>query len=211
MELISFKLCPFVQRSVITLLEKNVDFKITYIDLDNPPDWFHALSPLGKVPVMQIDDAVLFESAVICEYADEISPPSLQPAAPLQKAHNKAWIAFGAECIFALHGFYTATDENALDTARQDLIGKLAHLEKALNGHAPFFNGADFSLVDAAYAPLFMRFALLEAHFQITSPSLRVWQDNLLAKESVQKSVVDDFPQLFKEYLGMKGSILAGH
>jgi len=34
-ELISFKLCPFVQRSVITLLKKGVDFKITYIDLAN--------------------------------------------------------------------------------------------------------------------------------------------------------------------------------
>ena len=39
-ELISFKLCPFVQRSVITLLKKGVEFKITYVDLANKPDWF---------------------------------------------------------------------------------------------------------------------------------------------------------------------------
>ena len=48
-ELISLKLCPFVQRSVITLLKKGVDFKITYIDLANKPDWFLQLSPLWLV------------------------------------------------------------------------------------------------------------------------------------------------------------------
>src|SRR5512143_528618 len=50
--LVSFKLCPFVQRSVIMLKEKHVDFDITYIDLDNPPDWFKAISPFGKVPLL---------------------------------------------------------------------------------------------------------------------------------------------------------------
>ena len=35
--LISFKTCPFVQRAVITLKYKNIDFDITYIDLADPP------------------------------------------------------------------------------------------------------------------------------------------------------------------------------
>ena len=52
-ELISFKICPFVQRSVIALKEKQVDFKVTYIDLANPPEWFSEVSPLGKVPVLK--------------------------------------------------------------------------------------------------------------------------------------------------------------
>ena len=47
-ELISFNLCPFVQRSVITLLKKGIDFKITYIDLANPPEWFLDISPPGE-------------------------------------------------------------------------------------------------------------------------------------------------------------------
>lgn len=57
-ELVSFKICPFVQRSVIALNEKNIDYKITYIDLASPPDWFNEISPLGKVPVLKVDDAV---------------------------------------------------------------------------------------------------------------------------------------------------------
>ncbi|MEE9481097.1 MAG: glutathione S-transferase N-terminal domain-containing protein, partial [Kiloniellales bacterium] len=54
-QLISFKLCPFVQRSVITLLHKGIDFETTFIELSDPPPWFAALSPLGKVPVLRVD------------------------------------------------------------------------------------------------------------------------------------------------------------
>ena len=96
-ELISFDLCPFVQRSVITLLEKNIPFKRTNIDLANKPDWFLQISPLGKVPVLRINGNILFESAVINEYLDEITPPSMHPQDSLQKAVNRAWIEFGSE------------------------------------------------------------------------------------------------------------------
>ena len=52
--LVSFNLCPFVQRSVITLNEKNAKYEIEYIDRANKPDWFLKISPLGLVPVLDI-------------------------------------------------------------------------------------------------------------------------------------------------------------
>jgi glutathione S-transferase len=52
LELISFKLCPFVQSTVITLLQHNVDYKITYIDINDPPPWFEDVSPTGQVPIL---------------------------------------------------------------------------------------------------------------------------------------------------------------
>ena len=64
--LISHKLCPYVQRAVIALEELGIEYKRIDIDLANLPDWFKRLSPLGKVPLLLIDDeTVLFESAVI--------------------------------------------------------------------------------------------------------------------------------------------------
>ena len=92
LHLISFKTCPFVQRAVITLKHKTIDFDITYIDLADPPDWFLEISPLGKVPVLKVDDEILFESAVINEYLDEITGGELQPKEPLARAKNRAWI-----------------------------------------------------------------------------------------------------------------------
>ncbi len=43
-ELISFKLCPFVQRAAIILHFKEIPFRTSYIDLANPPDWFRVRS-----------------------------------------------------------------------------------------------------------------------------------------------------------------------
>ncbi len=83
-ELISFKLCPFVQRAAIILLFKKIPFRTSYIDLANPPDWFRAISPFGKVPVLRLDETtVLFESSVINEYLDEVTPGGLLPVDPL--------------------------------------------------------------------------------------------------------------------------------
>lgn len=97
-KLVSFNLCPFVQRSVIVLNEKDVPYEIDYIDLGNKPDWFLAISPTGKVPVVQTPDGVnLFESAVINEYLDEMHEPRLLPAAPLDRAQDRMWRDFMAD------------------------------------------------------------------------------------------------------------------
>ena len=61
-KLISFKLCPYVQKAVLTLLTKHIDFDIEYIDLENPPQWFSDISPLGKVPVLKVGDQALVGS-----------------------------------------------------------------------------------------------------------------------------------------------------
>lgn len=66
--LISHALCPYVQRAVIALNEKNVPFERIDIDLRKKPTWFLAMSPLGKTPVLTVDNQPIFESAVICEY-----------------------------------------------------------------------------------------------------------------------------------------------
>ncbi len=211
-ELISFKLCPFVQRAVILLLEKNIEFDIHYIELDNPPPWFRTISPLGKVPVLKAEGEVLFESAVICEYLDEVTPPSLHPARPVQKAMNRAWIEFASELTFAQFRYFTAQTAAGRDSECAQLRNKLELLEKQLDAPGPFFNGADFALVDAVFAPTLARMHVMQPYL---APSvlaglekLTRWQDALLARTSVQQSTVADFVALYLAFLRGKGSLL---
>src|SRR5437868_12217344 len=90
--LVSFETCPWVQRSAIVLREKNTEFELRHIKSDNRPDWFLAISPHKKVPVLSIDDKVsLFESNAINEYLDETIAPRLHPADPIERAVNRAW------------------------------------------------------------------------------------------------------------------------
>ena len=90
--LVSFKTCPWVQRAAIVLREKNIDFEFRHIEPDNRPDWFLAISPHKKVPVLRLDERIsLFESNAIAEFLDETVPPRLAPEDPLARAVNRAW------------------------------------------------------------------------------------------------------------------------
>ena len=207
LELISFKLCPFVQRSVITLLHKSIPFEITYIELNDPPLWFTEISPLGKVPVLRVDhDIVLFESAIINEYADEITPGTLLPKDPLHRARSRAWIYFGEQCLFDQYHWLTAKTLSIWEDTKTLAKRNLARLEQAMDAHGPYFNGEEFTLIDAAYAPLFMRYELLRKQENPLSaeeyPHLTYWSESLLSRTDVSRSVVDDFPCIYQDYLG---------
>jgi len=206
-ELISFNVCPFVQRSVITLKYKKVPYKMTYIDLSHKPDWFLKISPFGKVPVLKVDqETSIFESAVINEFIDEITTPRLHPEDSVQRAHNRAWIEFGSACLVDQFRLWIAKDKKGYDSARHDYVLKLEQIEKMLE-EGPYFNGKNFSLVDTAYAPLWMRQSLLQDQDLIARfPKIEKWSESLLQMESVRDSVPTDFKELFQKYLTKRES-----
>lgn len=199
LELVSFKTCPYVQRAVIVLKEKAVPFDITYIDLANPPRWFATISPLGKVPLLKVGGTVLFESAVIAEYLDEVYLPHLHPRDPLRRAHNRAWIEYASNLLAEQYQMLMAPDRAAFDAAAARLAASLDRLEAQL-GEGPWFNGEAFALVDCAFAPLLMRVTLMEPQLRLGllagRPRLHEWSEALLARESVRDSVPPDYPAL---------------
>src|SRR5436853_4889744 len=99
LKLISHKLCPYVQRAVIALAEKDVPFERIDIDLANKPDWFLKVSPLGKTPVLLVGEQAIFESAVILEYLEETEARALHPADALRRAEHRAFIEFGSAVL----------------------------------------------------------------------------------------------------------------
>ena len=210
-ELISFKLCPYVHRSVIMLTEKGVEFDTTYVDLSNKPAWFLKLSPLGKVPVLRVGDVVLFESAIINEYLDETHPPALHPRDPVRRAHNRAWIEFGANLLKSRYGLMTAADKEGFDTRKDQLMRGMSRLEGQL-GEGPYFNGAGFSLVDAAYAPLLIRVAVVEDTCNLglfdAVPRVMAWHQAMMEYPAVKASLFPGFMEEMAAYIrGRNGYI----
>lgn len=213
LELISFELCPYVQRAVITLLYKRAPFTLTHIDLADPPEWFLDISPFGKVPVLRVNtDTVIFESAVISEYLDEVFPGRLHPADPLQRALNRSWIEFGSACLTDTFRLINAKTVEKFEGAHADLLEKLEQLEGILNPN-PYFNGNQFSLVDAAYAPLFERLELLRELFDVyveaELPNTAAWSATLRADSAVQRSQPSQFAELFYKMIRDRGGYLA--
>ncbi|HUV22443.1 MAG TPA: glutathione S-transferase family protein [Gammaproteobacteria bacterium] len=209
LHLISFKTCPFVQRAVITLKHKHIDYDITYIDLAEPPDWFVELSPLKKVPVLKVDDEVLFESAVINEYLDEITGGDLQPRDPLVRAKNRAWVEFASNMLGNLYMIKMSKDEDRYNKYRDTLVDQLHRVEKRL-GDGPWFNGDEFSLADTAFAPLFRQNSVAQNRLSVIDPTsmpkVTAWAERLLALPEVRESVVDDFEELYLAVMKKNGS-----
>jgi glutathione S-transferase len=193
--LVSHVLCPYVQRVAIVLHEKGAAFRRVDVDLANKPDWFVAISPLGKTPLLQVDDAVIFESAVILEYLEEAIAPALHPAMPLQRADQRGWIEFASSVLNDIAGLYNAADPTAFAAKRGALRTKFERLESRL-GNGPLFDGARFSLVDAAFAPVFRYW---DAFDEIAAfgtfdglPKLQAWRAALAQRESVRLAAAPD-------------------
>ncbi len=209
LHLISFKTCPFVQRAVITLKHKGIEFDVTYIDLADPPDWFLELSPLKKVPVLEVDDEVLFESAVINEYLDEITGGELQPKDPLARARNRAWIEFASDMLGNLYQMKMSKDQERYQRYRAELEDQFRRVEKHL-GDGPWFNGEQFTLADTAFAPLFRQDSVADGKLSVIDPAIlpkvAAWGKRLLELPEVRDSVVSEFEDLYLQAMEKNGS-----
>src|SRR5262249_11948046 len=141
--------------------EKAVPFERIDVDLAAKPAWFTAISPLGKTPVLKVGDTAIFESGVILEYLEETQPAPLHPADALVRAEHRSWIEFASATLNDIWGFYTAPDEAAFAAKAKALSGKFERLERRL-GPGPYFAGDKFSLVDAAFGPVFRYFEVFD-------------------------------------------------
>ncbi|ANM07429.1 glutathione S-transferase domain-containing protein (plasmid) [Rhizobium phaseoli] len=216
--LISHPLCPFVQRAAIVLLEKNVSFERINVDLSAKPDWFLALSPTGKVPLLKVhqtdeENAILFESMVICEYLEETQGGApMYPEDALLRARQRAWIEFATQTLADGWQFLNATDPAAADAKRAAFRDRLRKLEAEL-GAGPYFAGAAFGMVDAVYAPLFRYFGIIDpavsqAIFE-GLPRVSAWRVALAARPSVRNAVVADYADRFRAHLRQHQALLA--
>ncbi|MEP9348162.1 glutathione S-transferase family protein [Xanthobacter sp. KR7-225] len=210
--LISHHLCPYVQRAVIALAEKSVPYDRIDIDLANKPDWFLAISPLSKTPVLRVGGHAIFESAVILEYLEETEPHPLHPADPLARAQHRSWIEFGSSVLNDIAGLYNAPDAMSFEAKAVSISAKFAQIDARLTDR-PYFAGARFSLVDAVFAPVFRYFDVFDriGDFGMVAnkPRLSAWRTAVAARPSVQNAAPADYPQRLLDFLLARPSYLA--
>jgi len=210
--LISYDLCPYVQRSQVMLREKGVDFEVDYVDLSNKPDWFLALSPTGKVPTLEVtrDDGgkvVVFESLVINEYLEEVGGGDrMLPADPLHKARARAWMEYSTTLLQDCFALTAAAAEDDLEKVVARTGARLDRLEGEIRG--PFFLGPEMSLVDAAFVPALQRLEFADdlrpsmALFGEHRPRVSAWWRAVAARPSVPASAPADLRARFHAMIG---------
>jgi glutathione S-transferase len=189
-EIFSTEVCPYAHRTRLVLMHKGVDFALTEIDLSNKPDWFAEVSPYGKVPSIRHDGRIVYESAIINEYLDEVfHAPALMPTDSHARAMARIWVDYG-NTRFNVASFKLLRENDTANqnTLRTELDASLKFMEEGMAklGGGPYWLGTELSLVDYSYYPFFERFCNVEHYrdYQIPASCRR-----LLAWRNVMKTL----------------------
>ena len=204
MKIVSFKICPFVQR-VTTLLErKGATYDVEYIDLSNKPQWFLKASPNGQVPILITSDGhVLFESDAIVEYIDEVVGEPISARDPVKKAQERAWSYLASKHYLVQCSTQRSSDEAVLSERSTKLNTAFAKIQSQL-GAAPFIGGDTMGMVDIAWTTLLHRTEIIEQRsgydFLKDFPQIKAWRASVMSTGIPVASVSEDFEDRFSAF-----------
>ncbi|HEV8722444.1 MAG TPA: glutathione S-transferase family protein [Candidatus Binatia bacterium] len=183
-------------RVKIALHEKGLPYERVTLNLakkDQKRPEFLKLNPYGKVPVIDEDGKVLFESCIINEYLDEKYPnPPLMPKDPYLRGRGRVLVDYALNYVhepyWALRGEMlkpeAERDAAVVEEKRRSLQHLLQYLEEAL-GDKPYFLG-DLTLTDIAIVPRFLRMETYGALPAMSLPRLGAWLRRMKERPSVK-------------------------
>lgn len=203
-KIVSFKICPFVQRVTAMLEAKNIPYEIDYINLSDKPKWFLDMSPTGQVPLLVTESGtVLFESDAIAEYIDEVTAPLVAETTPERRAIDRAWSYQASKHYLVQCSTMSSANQETLVERSEKLNRSFEKAEKQL-GAGPFFNGESLGNVDIAWLPLLHRAHIVEQDagydFFAGFPKVKAWQIAMIKTGLAKKSVSDDFEEVFSKF-----------
>ncbi|OIV91230.1 hypothetical protein TanjilG_30452 [Lupinus angustifolius] len=149
--------CPFSQRVLLTLEEKNIPYNTHLIDVTDKPQWFLDVNPEGKVPVLKYDDKWVPDSDVIVGIIEE-KYPDIPLATPSEFA------SVGSKLFGSFVSFLKSKDEN--DGTEQALLAELKALDEHLKAHGPYVAGEKVTAVDLGLAPKLFHLSVTLGHFK---------------------------------------------
>jgi glutathione S-transferase len=183
-------------RVKIVLHEKGLAYQRVTLDLakkEQKRPEFLKLNPYGKVPVINDNGKVLFESCIINEYLDEQYPnPPLMPKEPYVRGRGRILVDYGLrymhEPYWALRGEVlkneSERDQTIIAGTRRNLRELMRYLEDAL-GDKPYFLG-ELSLTDIDLLARFFRFEDYGALPDSSLPRLNSWLQKMKQRPSVK-------------------------
>ena len=149
---------------------------------------------------------------VICDYLDDVTPSSLYPEDPFDKAHNRSWLEFGNEILSTTFKLLHENDSKKFNLLKETLIDKFEILEEEFT-EGNYFNGEDFAMIDAVYAPIFRYHQRIAGYkdYEIfeDAPTVKAWGDRLLEQPSVIKSIPESYEADITKFFKNLDSIIS--
>jgi glutathione S-transferase len=158
-KLCGFRVSNYHNKVRIALLEKGIAYEEDSGITPSQKDDYLALSPMGKVPYLEVDGTRLCESEVILEYLEEVYPQKpLLPKDPLARAKVRELVT-----VIELHlelvarrlysgVFFGGTVSEGTKQSVEKELAKGVRALKALAKFDPFIAGKELTLADCAAA-----------------------------------------------------------
>lgn len=200
MKLIGSLTSPYVRKARVVLAEKKIDYEFVLDSPWDPASHVPNLNPLGKVPVLVLDDeSTLFDSRVIVEYLDNVTPNNrLMPGTNRDRIQVKRLEALAdgvldAAVLMLLEKTRRPPEQrNAEWVDRQR--GKVERALKMMSeelGDQPWYHGTSMCLGDIAVgcALGYLVFRFPEIEWREPYPNLARLYDKLMQRPSFMETV----------------------
>ncbi|XP_069111865.1 glutathione S-transferase omega-1-like [Argopecten irradians] len=197
LRLYSMRFCPYAQRTRLVLAHKKIDFETVNVNLKDKPEWFLERNPLGLVPVLEQDDRVIYESAITCDYLDDIYQDNkLTPSEPYRRARDSILLQLFGKVVTNYYG--TLRNKGEDKEVFQNFHTSLKPFEEEKGKRGAFFGGDQPSMLDFMLWPWFERLPIIskmmpgaEALPAEKFPNLNAWVEAMLSQPAVKETMFD--------------------
>lgn len=195
MKLYASHTSPYARKVRVVLAEKKVDYQMIEENVWSPATTIGQFNPLGKVPCLVMEDGgAVFDSRVIAEYADTLSPVGrLIPQGSRERLEVRCWEALADGLLDAalLVRLETTQREEGQRSAswvqrqRTKIDAALAAMASGL-GDRPWCTGIHFTLADVAVgcALAYLDFRFPDIAWREQYPNLVAFQEKIEKRQS---------------------------
>lgn len=202
MKLIGSYTSPFVRKVRIVLFEKKLDYQLHIENVHSADTAIKTFNPLGKVPCLVLDDGeAIFDSSVICDYLDGISPNArLIPQSGRARAAVKTREALAdglCDAAIAVRLELQRSVDKREESVVQRQWGKVDAALDAMSvtlGTHPWCLGINMSLADIAVGTAlgYLDFRFPEKDWRGRYANLAMLYDKLARRPSFMETVPHD-------------------
>jgi len=199
MKLIATPTSPYGRKVRIALAEKRIEYQLTEESPWAPGNRVSDVNPLGKIPVLVLDDGTaLYDSRVIVEYLDTVSPVSrLIPEPSRQRIAVRRWEALAdgiceaaSALVFEQRRPARAQSRDWIERQTAKVTLGVAELAREL-GERAWCSGESYSLADIATgcALGYLDLRLPDLGWRVDYPNLVRHADKLAKRPSFAETV----------------------
>ena len=186
---------PYVRKVRIVMAEKRIEYHLELEDVWAPTTKIHDSNPLGKVPCLIMEDGgAVFDSRVIAEYLDTMTPVSkLLPASGRERAEIRTWEALGDGMLdAAILARLEVTQRPPEQQSKKWLDRQLGKVQTGLASMSggledkPWCNGHSYTLADIAVGCTlgYLDFRFAHINWREQYPNLARLYEKLAARPS---------------------------